>query len=479
MSMQNQKEIVVRAAPSPSGLGLHIANCRVFLVNYLWAKKTGGKFILRLEDTNEETTTKESKDSIVETMNWLGIKPDIGFGVSEDSESYQQSKRIPIYEEYIQTLLNKNLAYVCTCSEVELEKERASIQKTDEKIFFKYSGECRGRTERPKDGTPYVIRGVFPTEGFVELDDLIFGKIKIPNKENQDHILIRSNGVPLYNFGCVVDDIDMGVTLVIRGRDHMVNFSQQALLYEMLGYKDQMPQFAHMPMINNPQGKKLSKRDADVSVLSYRDRGLPASGILNYILRLGFASKNKEIFSMQEMIDLFNFEGCNKADAKFDETKFLAINYEHLKSKELTPDDKYVDGVSYQFSKRGMNVDKDRIAKSIHLVRARAKTFVEAANQLEIFFTGREIDKELEAKCLSNDAKNYLRDLKGELQSINEWKEQNLRDTTNLWLKSKNMTLKDFGPSMRVALSGRTITPELFQMMEVFGKNETLSRLNF
>jgi glutamyl-tRNA synthetase len=360
--------IRVRFAPSPTGI-MHIGGIRTALFNWLWAKKNGGKFILRIEDTDQERSTPESKQVILDSLKWLNIDWDEGPEVGGEHGPYLQMERLNIYQEFANKLISSGKAYRCYCTKEELDKQR------EDNKFFKYPGTCRdNRAELDK---PFIVRFKATTEGFVEYNDKVFGNIKTPNKENQDFPLLRSDGIPLYNFGAVVDDLTMMINLVARGRDHMINTPLQILLYQALDAP--IPEFAHLPMMLSPSGKKLSKRDGAVGVFEYRDAGYSPNAVLNYLARFGWSFGDQEIFSLPQLIESFSWDNCGKKDGKFDTTKFLWVQHTHLKKLELTPDKEYIERTLPFLTKLNSSLTSEHIEGKLNSIRPRAKTFQDAA----------------------------------------------------------------------------------------------------
>ena|ERR1039457_1655938 len=360
--------IRVRFAPSPTGM-MHIGGIRTALFNWLWARKNGGKFILRIEDTDQERSTPESKQVILDSLKWLNIDWDEGPEVGGENGPYLQMERLNIYQEFANKLISSGKAYRCYCSKEELDKQR------EDNKFFKYPGTCRdNRAELDK---PFIVRFKATTEGFVEYNDKVFGNIKTPNKENQDFPLLRSDGIPLYNFGAVVDDLTMMINLVARGRDHMINTPLQILLYQALDAP--IPEFAHLPMMLSPSGKKLSKRDGAVGVFEYRDAGYSPNAVLNYLARFGWSFGDQEIFSLPQLIESFSWDNCGKKDGKFDTTKFLWVQHTHLKKLELTPDKEYIERTLPFLTKLNSSLTSEHIEGKLNSIRPRAKTFQDAA----------------------------------------------------------------------------------------------------
>jgi len=323
-----------------------------------------------------------------------------------------------------------------------------------------------------------VVRLLVPQDGNVTYVDKVFGEVVTPNAAQQDFVLLRSDGVPLYNFGCVVDDLTMAITLVARGRDHMVNTPPQILLYEALGAK--VPDFAHLPMMLAPSGEKLSKRHGAVSVGDYRDQGYSPHAVLNYLARFGWSHGDQEVFSMDDLIGAFSWEACGRGDGKFDPKKFLAIEHEHLKSPALTPDDEYAKRVRPFLIARGIDrVDDVRLSKAMVTVRERAATFVEAADKMDFFFRETPVmDEKAVAKFLVPANAANLVGLADALRGAEEWTAKALEERVNAWLAAQGLQIKDVAQAARVALTGRTASPGLFDVLEVLGRDDSLTRLD-
>jgi len=455
----------VRFAPSPTGY-LHIGGVRTALFNWLWARKTGGSFVLRVEDTDQERSTPDSVQIILDSMRWLGLFWDEG--------PTFQMQRLPLYEEHAERLIRERKAYRCYCTKEELAAAREELKKRDPKATFHYPGTCRDRTDEPD--MPFVVRFRAPTSGVVTYVDKVFGEVTTPNSAQQDFVLLRSDGVPLYNFGATVDDMTMGITLVARGRDHMVNTPPQILLYEAFGAK--APEFAHLPMMLAPNGEKLSKRHGAVSVTEYRAQGYSPSAVLNYLARFGWSHGDQEIFSIEELTQAFSWEACGRGDGKFDQKKFLAINHEHLKQARLTSDDEYVDSLMPCLEARGLVVDKATVKPAIFAVRDRARTYVEAADGLDFFFRDPPtMDAAAQTKFLVPASATHLRGYVRMLEEVSTWTEAELERRTHVWLEEKGITIKDLAQPARVALTGRTASPGLYQVLFVLGKARSLERL--
>jgi glutamyl-tRNA synthetase len=464
----------VRFAPSPTGY-LHIGGVRTALFNWLWARKTGGTFILRIEDTDQERSTPENEALILRELRWLGLTWDEGPDVGGEHGPYRQMERLPIYAEYAQKLVDAGAAYRCFCTKQELDAQREALKAADPKAQFRYPGTCRDR-KPPYPDAPSVLRLRAPSGGDVVYRDLVFGEVTTPNSAQQDVVLMRSDGVPLYNLGCVVDDVTMGITLVARGRDHMINTPLQILLYRGLGLEP--PAFAHLPMMLGADGQKLSKRHGAVAVGEYRDRGIPPAGLLNYLVRFGWSFGDEEVFSLPDLVQKFDWERCGKGDGKFDAKKLAAIAFEHMRSPALVSPDAYADGVTPFLERAGLTVDRARLLLAIPSVRDRAQTFVEAAQSLEYVFRDEVVlDPKAAQKFLVPAAADRLRELAAQVTAVEAWRADALEAQVTSWLSSAGIELKDVAQPVRVALTGRAASPGLFQVMELLGRERVLARL--
>jgi glutamyl-tRNA synthetase len=464
----------LRFAPSPTGY-LHIGGVRTALFNWLWARKIGGTFILRIEDTDQVRSTEASRAIIFDSMKWLGLDWDEGPGVGGDHGPYTQMERLPLYKQKADELIARKKAFRCYCTKAELDAQRDALKARDPKAQFKYPGTCRTRTDQPD--LPYVVRFMTDRSGTVSYVDKVFGEVVTPSIEQQDFVLLRSDGVPLYNFGAVVDDMTMGVTLVARGRDHMINTPPQIMLYEAFGVKP--PDFAHLPMMLAPSGEKLSKRHGAVSVTEYADTGYAPSAVLNYLARFGWSHGDQEVFSKDELTQAFSWEACGRGDGKFDAKKFLAINHEHLKSEKLMPSDEYATRTLPFLVKAGITgVDAAAVKRALYTIRDRATTFVQAAEMLDPYFREPPVmdDKAVE-KFLVKDAAPRITGFRDALAKASEWTEAALEASVHAWLAETGLEMKVVGQPVRVALMGRTASPSLFQVLFVLGRDVSLARL--
>jgi glutamyl-tRNA synthetase len=463
----------LRFAPSPTGY-LHIGGVRTALFNWLWARKTGGSFILRIEDTDQERSTDESRKVILDSLDWLGIDWDEGPNKGGAFGPYTQMERLALYKAKAEELIESGKAFRCYCTKEELDAQRAELKKKDPKAAFKYPGTCRNRTDQPDK--KFVVRFKAPKEGSITYVDKVFGEVVTPNVENQDFVLLRSDGVPLYNFGAVVDDVTMEISVVARGRDHMINTPPQIMLYEALGAK--VPEFAHLPMMLAPSGEKLSKRHGAVSTTEYRDKGFSPNAVLNYLARFGWSHGDQEVFSKEELIAAFSWEACGRGDGKFDEKKFLSINHEHLKTERLLSASEYAARTVPFLAQRGVTASTEQVERALFTIRDRARTFVEAADMLDYFFRAELVmDEKALTKFLVKDAAERLTSFRDALAKAAEWNEAELEKQANEYLTSAGLQIKDVAQSARVALTGRSASPGLYQVLQVLGRDVSLARL--
>jgi glutamyl-tRNA synthetase len=464
----------VRFAPSPTGY-LHIGGVRTALFNWLWARHTKGVFVLRIEDTDQERSTAESKQTILDSMKWVGLDWDEGPGVGGNYGPYTQMERLGLYKEYAEKLIGQKKAFRCYCTKEELDAQREAVKKKDPKAQFRYPGTCRDRKDEPD--RPFVVRFRTPETGAVTYVDKVFGEVTTPNAAQQDFVMLRSDGIPLYNFGAVIDDMTMEISLVARGREHMVNTPPQLMLYEALGAK--APEFAHLPLILAPSGEKLSKRHAAVSVGEYRDLGYAPTAVLNYLSRFGWSHGDQEVFSKDELVAAFGWEACGRGDGKFDAKKFLAINHAHLKEARLMPEDEYATRLLPFLEKRGLAGVTHEAAKGmVPLIRERATSFVDAAARLDFVFRPDPVMDEAAAKkFLVPGAAPTLRALAVQLEGATSWNAQALEQRVHGFLEQKGLQIKEVAQPARVALTGSSASPGLFDVIAALGKSETLRRL--
>jgi glutamyl-tRNA synthetase len=466
-------DVRVRFAPSPTGF-LHLGGARTAFYNWLWARKTGGTFVLRVEDTDRERSTEAAVNAIFDSMRWLGLDWDEGPEVGGAHGPYLQMQRLEIYRQFAERLIASGAAYRCYCTAEELARARAEHkQRTGAEQGFRYPGTCRQRSDQPDK--PFAVRLRAPESGVVGWDDLIKGRLEFPSESQQDAVLMRNNGVPLYNLGAVVDDITMAITVVARADDHVVNTPQQILLYQALD--ERPPQFAHMPLILGKGGEKMSKRDAAVAVLDYRDLGYVPDGVLNYLVRLGWSHGDQEIFTRDELIEKFDWEHVGRTGARFDEKKFQSVQATHLRM--LPP--ARVAALAVPFlAARGLSVSAGdpRLAAAAALVLPRATTLKDVAEAVDYFFRDApELDVAAAAKFLVPERAGVLEELSTKVQAVEPFERGALEAAVKAWAEAQALPLQDIAQPARVALTGRKASPGLFEVMEVLGRERTLDRL--
>lgn len=454
--------IVTRFAPSPTGL-LHIGGVRTALFSWLQARRHGGKFILRVEDTDRERSTDEAVRVIVEGMHWLGLDADEG--------PYYQTQRFDRYAQVIGQMLAAGTAYHCFCSKEELERMRADQTARKEKP--RYDGRCRDR-KAPVAGVAPVVRFRNPLDGEVVVHDLVHGDITFRNSELDDLIIARSDGTPTYNFCVVVDDADMGITHVIRGDDHINNTPRQMNMLAALGHTP--PAYAHVPMILGPDGAKLSKRHGAVSVLQYAEEGFLPDALLNYLVRLGWSHGDQEIFTREEMIALFDIADVNKAASAFNPEKLLWLNQQHL--MRATPA-KVAPYLKAHLARLGLPTEDAPLIEGVILAqRERTKTLKEMAQASRFFFTDAfDSDPKAVAKHLTGDAKAMLATLRERLAALVDWQAPALHAAVEALATELGVGLGKIAQPVRVAVSGGTVSPPIDQTLALLGRERVLARL--
>ena len=455
-------QVRTRFPPSPTGF-LHIGGARTALFNWLFTRHHRGKFILRIEDTDIARSTEEALKAILDSMQWLGLDWDEG--------PFFQSKRLAIYQEHVDRLLSEGKAYRCYCPPEELEEKRK--RALEERKKPKYDGKCRNLSPPYPDG-PYAVRFKCPQEGQTVVEDLVKGRVVFENAELDDLIIQRSDGMPTYNFAVVVDDGTMGITHVIRGDDHVNNTPRQILLFQALGYP--LPCFAHVPMILGSDRTRLSKRHGAESVMAYKEMGYLPEGLLNYLVRLGWSYGDQEIFSIGELIEKFSLENVGKSAGIFNPEKLRSINGDHIKGREpskLAP-------LLLPFIKvKGYEIGEgEKLNKIISNLKARSKTLVEMADQAEFFFK-EEIEYEEEAakKFLRPEVIDIFEDLIEGFKGMKTVSEAEVESLFRGIAQRREIKLVKVAQPVRVALTGRTVSPGLFEVIDILGKGQTIRRL--
>lgn len=455
--------LTTRFAPSPTGY-LHVGGARTALYSWLYAQKNGGDFILRIEDTDLERSTQESVDAIMDGMNWLNL--------SWTKGPYFQTERFDRYKEVIAQLIESGNAYRCYCTPEEVEAMREEARAKGEKE--KYNGMWRERTDYPED-KPYVIRFKNPLNGNVVINDQVKGEIVISNQELDDLIIARSDGSPTYNLTVVVDDWDMGVTHVVRGDDHVNNTPRQINILKALGAP--LPEYAHIPMILGDDGKRLSKRHGAVSVMQYRDEGYLPEALLNYLVRLGWSHGDQEIFSREEMIELFDLTGCNRAPSAFNTDKLIWVNQHYMKTLEPS----YVaEHLEWHFKDQGISSESGPALTDIVKVQAdRVKTLKEMAQISRYFFEDfSEFDATAAKKHLRPVAEAPLKLVQEKLNALTDWTAEPIHAAINATAQELELGMGKVGMPLRVAATGAGNSPSLDITLELLPKEKVLARID-
>lgn len=452
---------VTRFAPSPTGY-LHIGGLRTALFSWLWAKKTGGEFLLRIEDTDLARNSEEALEAIIKAFDWVGM--------NYDGEVVYQSKRFDLYKEYIQQLLEEGKAYKCYMSKEELDALRESQMAAGERP--RYDGTYRDFTGTPPEGIEPVIRIKAPTEGTISFTDGVKGEFSVSADEVDDFIIARSDGTPTYNFVVAIDDALMGLSDVIRGDDHLYNTPKQIVVYNALGFK--LPKFYHVAMINNEQGKKLSKRDGATDVMEYEKLGFLPEALLNFLVRLGWSYGDQEIFSLEEMIELFEPKGLSKSSSNYNLDKLLWLNAHYIKN---TPNERLAE-LLHPF---GVDIrEHDKIELLLDATKERGKTLAELADQIKlILHAPQAYDEKAAKKAFKGEAKEILGDFAAMLQG---WEKElhlpcDYHEVLEKIVETKEIGFGKIGQPLRVSLLGSMTGSGLDEIMAILGVDETVARI--
>jgi glutamyl-tRNA synthetase len=453
-----------RFAPSPTGY-LHVGGARTALFSWLHARKHGGVFILRIEDTDLERSTAESVNAILEGMTWLGLEYDEG--------PFFQTHRFARYKEVIDRMLADGTAYHCYCTKERLETLRNEQMARKEKP--RYDGKCRHGVATPPAGIPPVIRFRQPAEGVTVVEDLIRGRVVFQNAELDDLIIARSDGTPTYNFTVVVDDMDMNISHVIRGDDHLNNTPRQMNMLKALGRMP--PVYAHVPMILGADGARLSKRHGAVSVMQYRDDGYLPEALLNYLVRLGWSNGDQEIFSVEEMVRLFDVTQVHSSAAAFNPEKLLWLNQHYLKTADPAHVARHL---SFHLGRLGVDpAGGPELTDVVVAQRERAKTLVEMAQNSVCFYREpEEYDAKDAAAHFKPEALPPLADLRRRLEQLESWTVTALHEIVNAAATAHGLKLGKIAQPLRVAMTGRAISPPIDVTLVLIGRTRVLARLD-
>ncbi len=450
--------VVTRFAPSPTGF-LHIGGLRTALFSWLWARKNNGKFLLRIEDTDLSRNSEEALQAILEAFDWVGL--------NYDGEVAYQSKRFDIYKEYVKKLLEEGKAYHCYMSKEELDALREEQQAAGQQP--RYDGRYRDGKLPPRDGVEPVVRIKAPLDGVIEFDDGVKGKLSFGAKELDDFIIARSDGTPTYNFVVVIDDALMGVTEVIRGDDHTSNTPKQIVLYEALGFK--VPKFYHVPMILGDGGKKLSKRDGAADVMEYKTLGYLPEALLNFLVRLGWSHGDQELFSMDEMLSLFDPSNINKSASQYNLEKLNWINGEYLKKAPISK----LKELLKEFDVDNFTQNEELLFKN---ALERAKTLVDLATTINSMAKApSSYDEAAVAKNINDEAKDILRGFADALRNCDAKDENEFKAVIDEFLAARELKMPKLGMPIRIALTGSTQSPSINELLAIVGKEESIKRI--
>ncbi len=467
---KDTKQVLTRFAPSPTGY-LHIGGARTALFNYLFAKHNGGKFLLRIEDTDEKRSSKEAVDAILQGLDWLGLKHDDAFIL--------QSKNLERHKEIAQKLLEKNQAYLCYTSAEELEEMRKNAEAKKE--VFRFKSPWRDKVQSQSSTVKPVIRIKAPVEGEMVIKDLVQGEIRVKNSELDDLVMLRGDGTPTYMMAVVVDDHDMNITHIIRGDDHLTNAFRQKVIYEAMEWK--VPEFAHIPLIHGPDGAKMSKRHGATSVIEYKEMGYLPEAMRNYLLRLGWSHGDSEIISDAQAIEWFNLEKVGKSPARFDFDKLKFLNKHYIVREKSEVE--LLDLVLEFFEKKISINEKNRIVCAITFVKERSDLISDLAKNLEIYFDNfrgnfDDKDKKINYSEMILEKKSLIFDLQKVFTDLEDWSHDGIKNSLNNFATEKGIKIKDFGPLLRLILTFSLASAGgIFDVIEVLGKDEVVARVGF
>ena len=460
------KTVATRFAPSPTG-PLHIGGVRTALFNWLYSKNKGGKFYLRIEDTDKERSKDEFKNQIINSLKWIGIN-------YEDSE-YIQSDKIDDHINVANELLKKGLAYKCYCSSEEIEEQKKRAKQ--KKIPYIYNRKWRDKseTDAPKEIEP-VIRFKSKVEGKSILKDLVQGNIEIENNTIEDFVILRADGSPTYNLSASVDDHLMGMTHIIRGDDHKINTFKQIQIYDAMNWK--VPSFAHIPLIHTIEGKKLSKRDNASTLDDYSKIGIMPNALRNYLLRLGWSYKDKEIFDLDESIKYFNLEGIGKSPSKLDISRIYSMNEHYIKN--IDENDLFNFLITYceTFQEKINDLAQKKIKNSLHFLKNKAKTLEDIYKNSKFLINDKvQIEKE-DKKLLDETAIKIIKLFSDDINKLSDFTRETLEPIINDLIKNNNTNFKGVGQPLRICLTGSKFGPGIYDILCSLGKEEVSKRLS-
>ncbi|WP_299730876.1 glutamate--tRNA ligase [Devosia sp.] len=463
-------QVVTRFAPSPTGY-LHIGGARTALFSWAYARKMGGKMLLRIEDTDRERSTEAAVEAIKDGLSWLGLH--------WDGDAISQFGRASRHAEIAHELIARGHAYKCYCSPAELDQMREEARAAGKPPRYNGYWRDRDQSEAPAGVAP-VIRIKSPLSGDIVVHDHVQGEVVFKAENLDDFIILRSDGTPTYMHAVVVDDHDMGVTHIIRGDDHLTNAARQIVVYNAMGWD--IPEMAHIPLIHGPDGAKLSKRHGALGVEAYRQMGYLPEALRNYLARLGWSHDDDEIFSSEQMIEWFSLDGLNKGAARFDFVKLESINGHYI--REAKPD--YLYGVMIALAEEvgrladleGLTADKATVLAALPELQPRAKTILELIDLAQFIYASRPLPIDSAASALlTPDARSVLGDVRDLLIGLNDWSVEAIDAAMRTLAEAKGLKLGKLAQPLRAALTGRTVSPGIFEVMVLIGRDESLARL--
>ena len=455
-------KVATRFAPSPTG-PLHIGGIRTALFNWLFSKNQKGLFHLRIEDTDKERSKHEYKDQIIQSLKWIGIQP--------DKDEYIQSTKIKKHIDIVNKLLEKGFAYKCYCSEKEIEEEKNRAKQ--KKLPYIYNRKCRNLKEVPKNIDP-VIRFKSKIEGDSILNDLVQGEVKIENKIIEDFVILRKDGTPTYNLSAAVDDYEMAITHIIRGDDHKMNTFKQMQIFQNMNWD--LPIYVHIPLIHTSEGKKLSKRDKASTLEDYKKIGIMPDALRNYLLRLGWSFKDKEIFTLDESIKHFNIEGIGKSPSKLDMSRILSINEYYIKN--MNENDLYDQLKNFCESyKDKINSKAEKIKKSLGFLKNKAKTLEDIYNNAQYIIKDKIQISPEDTKLLDDLSKKVINNFLNEFEKLSNANKESLEKIINGLIEKHKTNFRGVGQPLRIALLGSKFGPGIYDIILSLDKNEVVQRL--
>ena len=459
------KKVATRFAPSPTG-PLHIGGVRTALFNWLYSKNKDGSFYLRIEDTDKERSKDEYKDQIIKSLKWIGIE--------NDGEEYIQSKKINDHIKVANELLKNGYAYKCYCSSEEIEEQKKRAKQ--KKIPYIYDRKWRDKSESeaPKDVKP-TIRFKSKIDGTSILKDLVQGDVEIENNTIEDFIILRNDGTPTYNLSASVDDHQMNITHIIRGDDHKINTFKQMQIY--LAMKWELPSFAHIPLIHTTEGKKLSKRDKASTLDDYSTIGIMPDALRNYLLRLGWSYKDKEIFTKEESIKYFNLEGIGKSPSKLDMSRILSMNEHYIKNIDENNLYNQLSIYCENYKNKIPNDKSEKIKKSLNFLKNKAKTLEDIYNNATYIINDKVSFKEEDLKLIDDNARKIISEFTNNISKLDTFKRDNLEAIVENLIKSNNTNFKGVGQPLRIILTGSRFGPGIYDIIISLGKEEVQKRL--